>query len=617
MCGLIITINLPFDARVRDLLAHRGPDDAGLTSRRIGPHFVQIGHRRLAIVDLSAAGHQPMEGESGVVLAYNGEVYNHLDLRDRLPARVWRGHSDTETVLAWLEQYELQGLGDLNGIFALALADPRHARVVLARDPFGVKPLYYAVIGNRLVAASELAPLRALVGSDVEADHVALLLRLRYLPSPYTLFRDIRKLAPGAALIVDLSRPDLTVREVPYVVPAVPARSALSFDDAVTRYSELVGVAVRRQMMADTEVGVLLSGGLDSALVAHWARDASPGRVRAFTVGFEGQYRENEIDDARETARVLGVDCHTRVVTLDDFLASLREVAGMVEEPLATTSVVPMHFLARLAADHVKVVLSGQGADEPLGGYGRHYGMLLADWLPAELAPLGVMFAKLLGIRNEQVLRGLETARWSDGRERLLAAWQVFPPDEIEALTGTRERLAAEVVGRAWAQWPVPEDRPLVARMLRLDLRLNLADDLLTYTDRLTMRHSLECRVPYLDHDLIGFLEGLPLGHKIGLRGGKRVHRAAATRLLPAAIVNRPKRGFEVPTRKWFRNTELLNRVFAEEGAALSQYVDPDGVRQILEQHAAGFNREKQLFLLLMLAFVLPPAGANLRTGWL
>ncbi len=606
MCGLIVAVNAPLTEVERDLLRHRGPDDAGLKNLQVGPHTVAMGHRRLSIVDLSAAGHQPMEtDDGGLVLVYNGEVYNHAELRREIPGQAYHGHSDTETVLHWLRAYGPEGCARLNGIFALAYVDRRAQQLVLARDPFGVKPLYYAMVGNRFVAASELAPLRKLIQAEVDPDSIPLLLRMRYLPAPYTLYKGIFKVRPGHCVRVDLAGPTLTLHESPFAVPSDYSESRLSYRDAVDQYLVRVEQAVSRQMMADTEVGVLLSGGVDSALIAHYASRHAPGRLKAFTIGFDGEHDENEIEEARATAAATGVEFHHRLIGADEFLGALETVAANVEEPLATTSVIPMHFLSALAAEHVKVVLSGQGADEPLGGYGRYRGYLLANVLPSFMAPVGRWVVRAGGLKNDQLTRGIETLAMADEPGRLLTTWQVFNPTEIEQLTGRMDRRSREVLDYAYDTWRCAELRSPVTRLMRLDMRMGLPDDLLLYTDRITMRHSLECRVPFLDTELVSFIESLPRRFKLTLAGGKRVHREAALRVLPAAIVQRRKKGFSSPTRVWFRDSARLRAIFAERGSALSRFVDPAGVERVIRAHAAGVNQERQIFLLLMLAFAL------------
>jgi asparagine synthase (glutamine-hydrolysing) len=613
MCGLIGAVNLPLGAAELDLIAHRGPDGEGLLTRAVGGHQVSLGHRRLAIVDLSANGAQPMQTADGRhALVFNGEIYNHTDLRSRLAGVAFRGHSDTETLLHLMAAEGSAAVADLNGIFAFAWLDVAAARLVLARDPFGVKPVYYAVHGGGLCFASELAPLLRLVPREVDRQALTTLLKLRFTPSPQTLFRGIRRLRPGHLLEVNLSGPAPVVRELPYVGRLAGVRDPGGGSAAATRlYGEHFETAVRRQLMSDVEVGVLLSGGVDSALVAAIAQRHASRPLKAFTVGFtgEGADEADEIADAAATARALGMEHLTVRIGFDNFLEALRDCVAVVEEPLATTSIVPMRYLARLAAGHVKVVLSGQGADEPLGGYGRYQGELYAGYVPPGAARLLRAVARGLGLRGERVNRGLDALSADDDVGRFLEAHAVFRDDEIRELTGKapeglRSSLEYFYGLLGCAGLPAP-----VERMMALDLRLGLADDLLLYTDKITMRSSLECRVPILDLDLIRFIETLPASYRVGRGQGKIVHRAYARTVLPGAIVDRPKKGFWSPTRVWFRDESRLRAILLDPASRFAGYFDLEAVGRTIREHQQGYNRERHIFLLLALYFWLSLHG--------
>lgn len=606
MCGIIGTVDLPIDQAALDLIAHRGPDGQGLTTRTLGVHRVVFGHRRLAIVDLSANGAQPMaSSDDAHLVTFNGEIYNHLELRRQIRGIAFRGHSDTETLLYSLAARGTAAIGDLNGIFAFAWLDLQRRRLVLVRDPFGVKPLYYARVGAGLVFASEIKPLLQLVPKQVDRRRLATLLKLRYSPSPDTLFEDIHRLRPGHFLDIDLAGESLRVSEVAYRGTVTQAAERVGLDSAVQRYGDLFTAAVERQLMSDVEVGVLLSGGVDSALVAAVARKALDKPIKAFTVGFTGAEAAgvDEVDDARHTAGQLGLDHHVVRIGSDGFIEALRECVRIVEEPLATTSIVPMRFLAQLAARHVKVVLSGQGADEPLGGYGRYQGALLSRYVPRWLAQAGGGVAGALGLRNDQLRRGLAALAQPDEIGRLCETYAVFTDEEITALTGTavtdakaRIRYFHDLLGCA----ALPDE---AARMMALDLRLNLADDLLLYTDKITMASSLECRVPILDLDLVRYLESLPVEYRVTLRQRKRVHKLFAREYLPAAIIERPKKGFWSPTARWFRDSRAIHDLLLQPDSRFAGFLDRQAVARTLEQHRRGHNRERHIFLLLCLFF--------------
>jgi asparagine synthase (glutamine-hydrolysing) len=616
MCGILGTINLPFEKSTLDLLRHRGPDGQGLTEQRCGAHQVKLGHRRLAIVDLSEHGAQPMAtSDGGRHLVFNGEIYNHLDLRSGLDVP-FRGHSDTETLLELLAKHGIQAVRRLNGIFGLAYLDQHNRKLYLARDPFGVKPVYYSAQPDRFCFSSEIMPLRAMVDDSLDSEALASLLKLRFVPSPRTLYKGIRRLRPGHILEVDLGGTNLSWKEVPFIGPvSAEDRKHPRFSDAVEEYGRLFNQAVSRQLMADVEVGVLLSGGIDSALVASSAQRASDYPLKAFTVGFtdEDAGDVDEIAAAAETARFLGLEHHVTRIGFDDFLKTLRECVRIVEEPLATTSIVPMHFLAKLAGSQVKVVMSGQGADELLGGYNRYQVELWRRFVPAPLARAGSRVVSSLGIRNDTLARGLRALAENDELSRFLAAYEVFSDEEISRLTGIDAGPSREDIGYFHALLGCRQLPSSVERMMAIDGRLGLADDLLLYTDKITMRESLECRVPILDLELVSFIESLPANYRLRLGRTKIVHSAFAMRTLQQRIVNRPKRGFMSPTRSWFSNAKPLRRLLLDSISGFTRYFDSDAVDGILRQHEKGFNRERQIFLLLSLYYCLETQSQG---GW-
>ena len=542
------------------------------------------------------------------LVIFNGEIYNHLDLRRHLSGTGFRGHSDTETLLHLLATSGADAVRDLNGIFTFAWLDLAARRLVLARDPFGVKPLYYFANGNQFCFASELKPLLEPVPrAAIDADKLATLLKLRFSPSPDTLFRGVRKLRPGHLLEVRLDGASPVVREYPYLKPVPAPEGGLDFGSAVDRYEALFSTAVQRQLMSDVEIGVLLSGGVDSAAVAAIAQRHSPAPLKAFTVGFKDAESADadEIDDARETARALGLEHYSVRIGFDDFLASLRDCVRVVEEPLATTSIVPMRFLARLAASHVKVVLSGQGADEPLGGYGRYQAEIVGRYVPRMAARLGRRLVQALEIRDERLGRGLESLSQGDDIGRFIEAYAVFTDEEIGQLIGRTVSEARPRLEYFYGLLRCGDLTHPVARMMALDLRLGLADDLLLYTDKITMRSSLECRVPILDCELIAFIESLPYEYRVRYGSTKIIHKAFARRLLPAAIVSRRKKGFWSPTSQWFRNAGLLRSILLDKGSKFAGFFDLSAVDRTITQHQQGHNRERHIFLLLCLHYWL------------
>lgn len=536
------------------------------------------------------------------VIVFNGEIYNHSILRGGMREVPFSGHSDTETILHAIARRGIGAVRDFNGIFALAFLDRGQEKLYLARDPFGVKPLYYCQSGDTLVFSSEIKPVQALVRDEISPENLAELLRLRFSPSPDTLFKNIRKVRPGHVLEVDLKGPRLTMREYPFAAVPQPG-SSLSFEAAVSRYGELFEQAVERQLMSDVEVGVLLSGGVDSALVAAFAQKRSGRPLKAFTVGFLDQDDSDEVADAAETAAYLGMDHHVTRIGFDDFLNTVKNCVGIVEEPVATTSVIPMFYLSELVSGHLKVVLSGQGADEYLGGYGRYQGEIYARLLPSFIVKCLQPLVSAAGVKNAQLLRGVNTLRNTDDQKRFLEAYSVFAPDEIKRLIGFDDLRSESRISYLYEVLGCSRMTEAVERMMSLDMRLNLADDLLLYTDKITMHHSIECRVPMLDLNLVRFVESLPYHYRVRLRRGKIIHKAFAQKALPASIIHRKKKGFQSPTRHWFSKDNVVRDILLDRSSRFSAYFDNAEVTRVLDEHAKGFNRDRHIFLLLSLYY--------------
>ncbi len=605
MCGILGAINLGFDESVLNLIQRRGPDGFGIETVSAGGHQLTLAHRRLAILELSPAGHQPMESPDGrCMLVFNGEIYNHLELRKQITGVAFRGHSDTETILHDITRRGINTVSDFNGIFALGLLDRAGLKLYLARDPFGVKPLYYTLHDNTFVFSSEIKPILSLVKDTPDIANLAELLHLRYVPAPDTLFKNIKKVRPGHIVEIDLSQVTLSLKEYPYI--SAPATgSSLPFAEAAEQYGVLFDQAVKRQLLSDVEVGVLLSGGVDSALVAALAGQNSSYRMKAFTVGFTDDDDADETVAARETAGLLGMEFFETRIGYNDFLDNIRRCTEIVEEPLATTSMIPMHSLAQLAAGSVKVVLSGQGADEALGGYGRYRGEQIRNLYPGAPFELLHRIAQGGGLRNEQMLRGLRTFGIKGDIDRFISAYTVFGDDDIHALIGERDTKSQDQLRYHYELLNCSKMSTGVERMMSLDLRMNLSDDLLLYTDKITMHHSLECRVPMLDLELVRFIESLPASHRVSLRNGKIIHKKFSGQILPESIVNRKKKGFASPTKRWFKNGNVLRDILFDRSSRFASYFDVRVVDRIISEHENGFNRERHLYLLLSIFYWL------------
>lgn len=577
---------------------HRGPDDEGFYADR----FAALGSRRLSIVDV-AGGHQPIGSESGgVQVVYNGEIYNYRQLRGDLERR---GHrfataSDTEVIVHGYEEAGPDSLKTFNGMFALAVWDAPRRLLLLARDPLGIKPLYYVEHDGKLAFASEAKALLSLpfVTPQVDEESLDLYLTFRFVPSPRTLFRGIRKLGPGEMLI----RPEGQVAHLQRYAPPPPAPDlAPSREDWAEGMLTELRAAVRRQMMGDVPVGVLLSGGIDSAAILALAAEVGGPTLRAYTVGFAEAPVEDEVVAAAETAQHFGVEHLHVTLNAASYREQLLPAAYALDEPVATPSVAPYAALCAMASKQHKVVLCGQGADEPLGGYARHLGEKLASsQFIRGLAPgFGLAASVLKGKerlqRLDRVLRARPVAK------RFVEAFTLFTPDEVQHLTG--KRLDAELLeAAAEAILCGTEHLDSLARFLFLDSRFSLADDLLLYGDKIAMASSLEVRVPFLDLDFLRFVEKIPSSIRVSLFRPKRLLRMALAAVLPRKILNRPKRNFSPPDAIWMEQGDDgpgLHWLDEPASATNRHFSSAEINRLVREQQEGRRDRRRQLFALL------------------
>lgn len=600
MCGILGSINLSFNDEILNLIHHRGPDSNGMFLTDIGKHNAQLAQTRLAIVDLSEAGNQPMISECGnYAITFNGEIYNHLDLRKKLKDINFKGHSDTETILYYLIKHGIDGVKDFNGIFAFCYLDIKKQKMFLVRDFFGVKPLYYTFEENTLIFSSEIRPIIKLKKDKLNKDNLATLLRLRYIPSPSTLYKNIKKLRPGHFAEINLQSENINFSEKPFL-SELPDTKKIDYNKALLEYENKISEAVKKQLMSDVEVGILLSGGIDSAIVAALAQKHSSKKLKAFTIGFEGLYDEDEIVKAKETADILGLDHYSAKMNFDDFLSIFKETIRIVEEPLATSSLIPMYFLSKLASGHVKVVLTGQGADEPLGGYQRYQGEIVSAKVPRFLIKWAGNFVNRLGVKNEKLIRATNSLGEKDDLKRFIDVYTIFNEEEIENLLNIKETKSYRAVNYYYQLLNCKKKKKSVERMMAIDTRMNLADDLLIYTDKITMNYSLECRVPLLDTELINFIESLPSEYRIKRNKSKIIHKDFAKKILSEKIINRKKLGFQSPTDVWFKkyNSEI-KKLLLTDMHPFARIFNIKEVENIINQHQKGYNKEKQIFLLM------------------
>ena len=610
--------------RMASAIAHRGPDDNGTwydLEAQIG-----MGHRRLSIVDLSMAGHQPMQAANGrYVLVFNGEIYNHLDLRHELASDAltrWRGHSDTETLLAGFERWGIEEtVKRATGMFAFALWDRQTRVLTLGRDRVGEKPLYYGWQGGCFLFGSELKALKrhpAFVGA-VDRNALAQYLRYNYVPSPASIYAGIQKLAPGCLLKVSLSD------KIPHIVPywslsqVVGAGLAnplqISEAQAVTELEHMLKRVVQRQMVADVPVGAFLSGGVDSSLITALMQSQSAQPINTFTIGFtESDY--NEAVYAKAVAKHLGT-VHTELyVTPEQATSSIPLMATLYDEPFADSSQIPTYLVAKLARQQVIVSLSGDGGDEIFCGYNRYfYTARYWKWISALPVSLRSGIADTItSVTPTTWNRFAAVLPMSSPGDKLHKGADILTSSSLgtlyDNLVSSWTSPSSVVLGTDWSPASIgsataPPLNALSAaeRMMFLDTLTYLPDDILVKLDRASMAVSLESRVPFLDHELLEFAWRMPLRYKLHGRTTKLPLRQILEKYVPTNLTDRPKMGFGVPIGAWLRGPlrDWAEHLLDRKRLLNDGFFNPDPVREKWEEHLSGRrNWSAQLWALLM-----------------
>jgi asparagine synthase (glutamine-hydrolysing) len=585
---------------MRDVLTHRGPDDAGI--------FVDdraaLGHRRLSIVDL-AAGHQPLSNELDTVwIVFNGEIYNHQSVRAELEGagHKYKTRSDTETIVHAYEQWGDAAVDHLRGMFAFALWDAPRRRLLLARDRLGVKPLYWTIAQGRLLFASEIKAIleSGLVRPEPNEQALPELLGTRYLSGSETLFKGIHRLQPGHTLVFD--RGSVVIQRY-WDIPAghtADQVAPLSDRELVHRFRELLEESVRIRLMADVPLGMFLSGGLDSSAIAALMARMIDRPLQTFSVAFK-QRAFSELDYARQVSTAIKADAHEIVIDDEDFFGALPRLIWHEDEPIAHPSSVPLYFVSALARNHVKVVLTGEGSDELLAGYGK-YPRALANWRAA--GAYGAVPRPLRTWIADSLVPKLPGQFGRYAKRSFLAMPRTPEAMFFDNFAAIGLRRQAALLAPTFADLATPDraygasraffDAPgrhstTLDRLLYADMKTYLVE-LLMKQDQMSMAASIESRVPFLDHKLVEFAAALPTRMKLNGFTTKWILREAVREFLPPAILSRKKMGFPVPFAVWMREgwNDVARDVLLDRRSRERGIIEPAAVDRLLTAHAAG-----------------------------
>src|SRR5688572_1211092 len=587
-------------------LTHRGPDDEG--------YFVDgplgFGFRRLSIIDLGG-GHQPMSDAAETVwVIFNGEDYTMQDhIADLEPkGHTVRTHADTEVIVLAYKEWGEDCLDRLRGMFGLAIWDVQRRKLVVARDAMGIKPVYYRLDSKSVVFASEVRALGAGAGRRHELDPVALnfFLRHRFTPAPRTLFDGIQKLAPGTMLVVENGAARVTRW---YTFRPTPFPRRQNPGEAAEQLLELYRSALRRHLISDVPVGLLLSGGLDSSLLLALMAQEGTG-WHTYSVGYGESFKDDELAYAAETAAHFGAKHAAVEMTRAEFEAALPAVVHSLEEPVATSSIVPMFMVCRRARQDVKVVLAGQGPDELFGGYTRHLGIHYGHMLRATPGWTRRSLEKLVNSlpRNEASKRAVYSLGVSDRLSRYKEVLSIVPEQTIDALfrEGAVPPAPVDAIFESWRDI----DRQAGAMdelggFQWLEIQSTLPDELLMYTDKMSMAHGLEARVPYLDRSVVEYAACLDATLKINWGTRKAVHRKVCAKFLPGEVLSRKKRGFASNVvDDWFNSSlnAKLTTVLRDRSSLIFALLDPAAVQRLLDDHQQRrMDNHKVLFSLVVL----------------
>lgn len=586
-------------------IVHRGPDDVGYYLS--GP--LGLGFRRLSIIDLNG-GHQPMsDREQAVWVVFNGEIYNYLELREELErfGHVFCTRSDTEVIVHGYKQWGDDVFNHFNGMFGVAIWDEKKKRLVIARDPMGIKLIYYRIQDGQVIFGSEIRPILAAIEQRPTVNSIALnmFLRYRYTPSPLTIYDGIGKLAPGTRLVFENGEHRI---ERWYRFAPTPFAPMPSVAEAQEELLALYKRAMKRHLLSDVPVGLLLSGGVDSGLLLS-LMNLYGNSWPTFTIGYGESFKDDELRDAAETARIFRARHVPIQIGRETFENALPRIVNALEEPIASSSVVPMYLVSELARQEVKVVLNGQGPDELFGGYTRHVGVqygkywrALPEWMKSPMVSVINSFP-----RNESLKRGVNSLSTQGRMQRYQQVFSIMPEESVDLLfhDGILPPHAGDAILECWnGLGHLMQDTDELGGFQLLELRSSLPDELLMYADKLSMAHSLEVRVPYLDREVVEYVQRLSADFKVRLGLRKWLHKQVCRDFLPKDIIRRKKRGFAVNVvDEWFKNSlgDKINSYFFDNNSLMYKYLRSETVNTLRNEHISGLNdRHKILFSLVL-----------------
>lgn len=585
MCGICGFIGEVKDSKnvlkkMMDKIAHRGPDDEGMY---VDEHAA-LGHRRLSIIDLSH-GAQPMYNETGdISIVFNGEIYNHLDIRKELieKGHVFANDSDTECLIHAYEEYGTEMVQKLRGMFAFVIWDSKNKTAFCARDHFGIKPFYYANVNNTLVFSSEIKAILEFPGfkKEVNTDALEQYLSFQYSVLPECFFKGVYKLPAGHFMV--LKNGEIQIER--YFDPMMEPNESGDLEETVSKIEDVVHNTVDAHMIADVEVGSLLSSGVDSSYVV----SEFPG-TKTFTVGFlDKQSKYNEIRYAEGLCEELGKENYSKTIDSDEYFNSISTVMYYMDEPLADPSCIALYFVDQLAAKQIKVVLSGEGADEFFGGYNIYHEPLslkgyqkIPRCIRKGLAKVASVMPDIKG--RDFIIRGSKTVE-----ERFIGNANMFSVKDREKLLKTHltHKSPQEIVASTYKKVAHLND---IAKMQYIDTNFWLQGDILLKADKMSMAHCLESRVPFLDVEVFKYAKTLPIDFRCNEEATKRAFRIAAKRHIPEKTANKKKLGFPVPIRVWLKEDKYYNKVLNTlTSDAAKKFFNTDILVKLMEEHRAG-----------------------------